>query len=271
MKDCRKCSKWIDTGDRYVKSCGRNSWTALIIIFIIFQMGAVLLIGSLYLEKLEISAKMENQKNIIENKKEDISKLNMYIEDKEDKLERKIKAENLKKVNIEEEKEEDIEKKKETRQREMLGDHSFYENLDLRETVNIEPGKLDEVAFEGMENLEGLGKYFVHAEKKYEVNSIFLAALAIHESRGGNSNIAVERKNLFGFNAFTHAPENAEKFPTYRECIYEVAKYISENYLDPSGNHFEGYTVEDINVNYAADRNWSNEILRIMEDIYSEL
>ena len=45
-------------------------------------------------------------------------------------------------------------------------------------------------------------QYFYYAEKQYNVNGIFIAAVAIHESGWGGSSIATNKKNLFGYGAY---------------------------------------------------------------------
>ena len=45
-------------------------------------------------------------------------------------------------------------------------------------------------------------KAFFDIEQKYGVNGIFLASLAIHESAWGTSQIASDKKNLFGYGSF---------------------------------------------------------------------
>ena len=39
-------------------------------------------------------------------------------------------------------------------------------------------------------------------EKKYNINGIFLASMAIHESGWGTSQIAQDKKNLFGYGSY---------------------------------------------------------------------
>ena len=41
-------------------------------------------------------------------------------------------------------------------------------------------------------------EYFYYAEKQYNINGIFLASVAIHESGFGTSKISLDKKNLFG-------------------------------------------------------------------------
>lgn len=111
--------------------------------------------------------------------------------------------------------------------------------------------------------LEGLGSAFKDAENKYGVNSMFLLGLAIHESDFGNSKIAREKNNLFGFKAYDSSPyESAQSFSSLAGGVDQVAKYLSENYLDKSGKYFNGFSIRDIGKRYATDPNWATGIER---------
>lgn len=113
---------------------------------------------------------------------------------------------------------------------------------------------------------------FYKAEEKYNINGIFLAAVGIHESAWGNSYLAKEKKNLFGYKAYDRDPINsAQNFETYEECINTVAEAISENYLTPTGSFYYGTTVEAVNTKYATDKNWHNGVYSYMEYLYDKL
>lgn len=113
--------------------------------------------------------------------------------------------------------------------------------------------------------MEGLGKSFVEAEKKYGVNALFLTSLAIHESAYGSSKIAKDKNNLFGFAAYDGSPySSARTFVTKEQGIDHVASYLSENYLTEGGKYYGGATVEGVGKRYATDPNWANAIRQIM-------
>lgn len=115
----------------------------------------------------------------------------------------------------------------------------------------------------GLKNtgLEGMGEYFHHAEKKTGVNAIFLVALANHESNYGNSNIAKEKNNLFGFNAYDASPmESATIYKNYGDSIIRVSRKIKDLYLNEKGKYFKGYSTEDMNIYYSTDKNWSKKV-----------
>lgn len=108
---------------------------------------------------------------------------------------------------------------------------------------------------------EGIGYAFKQAEDKYGINSIFLIAIAKHESANGTSQLANEKNNLFGFNAIDKDPINAaKKFNNKAESVDYVARFLKENYLDPNGDFYNGLTAKSINKCYASDPNWGDKV-----------
>ena len=124
---------------------------------------------------------------------------------------------------------------------------------------------------------------FSSIETEYNINGVFVAAVAIHESNWGKSNIAVNKKNLFGYGAYDSSPyESAVTFETYEEGIYTVSLWLAKNYLNESGTelpsgdvatgrYYNGATVAGVNVKYATDTNWSTRVFAIMQDIYNSI
>lgn len=110
--------------------------------------------------------------------------------------------------------------------------------------------------------LYGLGKEFVRAELDTGINAIFLAALAVHESSWGNSALARQKNNLFGFGAYDRDPDMANAFSSKGECVAFVARFLREHYLD--GSYYRGGTIKDINTLYSSDRKWSGNIYYTM-------
>ena len=80
--------------------------------------------------------------------------------------------------------------------------------------------------------------YFYYAEKQYNINGVFLAAIAIHESGWGTSSISLNKKNLFGYQAYDRDPSgNASGFETYAQGIDLVARVLVKYYLHPPGTN----------------------------------
>jgi flagellum-specific peptidoglycan hydrolase FlgJ len=124
---------------------------------------------------------------------------------------------------------------------------------------------------------------FYNAEKKYNINGIFLASIAIHESSWGTSQIAIEKKNLFGYGSYDSTPyESSFEFSDYSESIETVAKSLVKYYLNPSGTkiydgefasawYYNGPTLQGVNTRYASDEEWHTKVFNYMETLYNRL
>ena len=125
--------------------------------------------------------------------------------------------------------------------------------------------------------------YFYYAEQEYGINGVFLASLAIHESGWGTSRIALDKNNLFGYQAYDgSAYSSAKVFSDYSEGIDLVARVLMKYYLNSNGEsiyggdiadgrYFTSPTIKGVNKYYASDPNWANSIYKIMSDLYNDL
>lgn len=174
----------------------------------------------------------------------------------------------LKEIN--EEKKEQREKQEEQERKQILqyfidkmSTIKSVQNFDLRTPSGLNENEAN-ILLEGT-GLEGLGGDFVNAESVHKVNAVYLMAHAAWESGWGTSKIAKTKNNLFGFAAYDNSPgKSAIKFETKGECIMAVAKYISENYLEEQGEHYNGSTLKGMNIKYASDDNWAEGISSVM-------
>ena len=126
-------------------------------------------------------------------------------------------------------------------------------------------------------------EYFYYVEQQYNINGIFVAAVAIHESGWGTSNISKNKKNLFGYGAYDSDPSgSAYTFQSYAEGIDLVSRVFVKYYLNPkgtpiyggetaTGTYFEGATLTAVNTRYASDKNWANAVFKWMTYLYNKL
>ena len=124
---------------------------------------------------------------------------------------------------------------------------------------------------------------FYNVEKKYNINGIFLASIAIHESAWGSSQIATEKHNLFGYGSYDETPyASSFEFDTYSDCIETVAKSLVKYYINPSGTiiydgeianawYYNGPTLSGVNTRYASDSQWHEKVYSYMEMLYNRL
>lgn len=123
---------------------------------------------------------------------------------------------------------------------------------------------------------------FYNLEAKYNINGLFVAAIGIHESAWGTSNIALSKKNLFGFGAYDSDPYNsAVSFDTYEDGIDTVAKVLARDYLNKAGTeingetatgkYYNGTSIGAVNIKYATDTNWGTAVYNILEGLYGKI
>ncbi len=119
--------------------------------------------------------------------------------------------------------------------------------------------------------LSGMGKTFVEAEEKYNVNALYLVGLACEESDYGRSAFAVKRNNLYGWNAVDSNPDNATFFNSKEEATLYVASKLDKNYLTQSGPYFEGYSAKAIDVHYCTDKAHAEKIVNVVNNLLKKL
>lgn len=124
---------------------------------------------------------------------------------------------------------------------------------------------------------------FFDVEQKYNINGVFLAALAIHESGWGTSQIATDKKNLFGYGAYDSDPYNGSfTFTQYSEGIEMVAKALVKYYINPAGTviydndtatatYYNGSTLTAVNTRYSTDTEWHTKVFNYMNTLYNKL
>ena len=160
-------------------------------------------------------------------------------------------------------------------------------NMDLNKSSGLTLNDYKKI-FTGLPNdtnkiFENNYQVFYNMDKKYNINGIFLASMAIHESGWGTSQIAKDKKNLFGYGSYDSTPyESSFEFTDYSECIETVTKSLVKYYLNPtgtriydgelaSGTYFNGPSLSGINTRYASDQEWHNKVYKYMEQLYNRL
>lgn len=126
---------------------------------------------------------------------------------------------------------------------ELTSDLGFSMLLNKRSGLSIEQFKkiLQNDSNDKKDVFKENAEYFYYVEQQYNVNGIFVAAVAIHESGWGTSNIAQTKKNLFGYQAYDRDPYgNASSFSTYAEGIDLVSRVFVKYYLNPTGTPIYG-------------------------------
>lgn len=145
--------------------------------------------------------------------------------------------------------------------------------IDINTDLRI-PSNLNAIEYDTMlqgTNLYGLGEALEQAEKKYNVNGLYLMGLACLESGYGSSGYAINRNNLVGWGAYDNDPDNASYFKSKNDCILFVAQKLQQNYLTENGAYFEGYNAKSIDIHYCTDKLHANKIINIINNLKIKL
>lgn len=160
-------------------------------------------------------------------------------------------------------------------------------NMELNKTSGLTLADYKKI-FTGLSNdknkvFENNYQVFYNIEKKYNINGIFLASMAIHESAWGTSQISQEKNNLFGYGSYDNTPyESSYDFSDYSEGIETIAKSLVKYYLNPSGTkiydgetangwYYNGPTLSGVNTRYASDQDWHTKVFNYMQMLYNRL
>ena len=124
---------------------------------------------------------------------------------------------------------------------------------------------------------------FYNVEQKYNINGLFVASIGIHESAWGNSTIAQNKNNLFGYGSYDSDPYNMSfSFDTYSKGIETVAQVLVKYYLNPFGtdiydgqkaigSYYNGNTIKAVNTRYASDPDWNVKVFNTMKSLYNKI
>lgn len=158
--------------------------------------------------------------------------------------------------------------------------YNYYNYINLRSKSEYTGNELDEY-FDFYFSVNRLdpassvmrysGSIFVNAQNTYGMNALMIYAMAIHESAYGRSNYAVNRNNLFGYNAFDSSPDSASYYASVQQAVDQHMGLNLRYYLDANNlNTINGTSLfygsnigtkgAGINTRYASDPFWSVKI-----------
>ena len=154
--------------------------------------------------------------------------------------------------------------------------YPYYQYLPLRSKSNITAEDLNKalLSVKGSNTnsvLKGNGAAFIEAQETYGVNALLLYAMACQESAWGTSGYALNRNNLFGWNAFDSDPDRASYFDSVKDCVIQMAGANLRGYLDiTDARYFSsslGNKGSGFNLMYASDPYWGMSIASIAYQI----
>ena len=106
--------------------------------------------------------------------------------------------------------------------------------------------------------LVGTEETLYKLEQEYDLNCLFLLAIASHESAYGTAQF--RPNNVCGY--------GGKGFSSINECLETVGRALANSYLSPSGAYYKGSTIAAVNRTYAADGAWNAKVARKMTSFY---
>lgn len=154
--------------------------------------------------------------------------------------------------------------------------YNYYQFLPTRTKTNIPAAVFDSFLISVKGNgtnskMKNQGQTFINAQNNYGMNALLIYSLACLESAYGTSNFALDRNNLFGWNAFDSDPGSASWFSSIESAVNEHMGINLRGYTNINDSRFFGSHVGNkgsgFNVKYAADPYWGYKIAAIAYSI----
>ena len=159
--------------------------------------------------------------------------------------------------------------------------YNYFQYLPARSKTSLTASQLDQYTIQMVSSgkLLNVGSSLISNQNTYGVNALIMYANAALESGWGQSQIAINKNNLFGHGAVDSNPYyGANGYASVDDCIkYHAKMFISEGYCDPkdySGRYYGSHLGDKesgINVKYASDPYWGEKIAHICWSVQNGL
>lgn len=106
--------------------------------------------------------------------------------------------------------------------------------------------------------LVGTEETLYNLEQNYNLNCLFLLAIASHESAYGTAQF--HPNNVCGY--------GGSGFSSINECLDTVGRVLAKSYLSPDGAFYKGNTIKAVNRTYAASGTWNVKVARNVASFY---
>ena len=141
-----------------------------------------------------------------------------------------------------------------------------YNSNNLTELSNLTQEQIYKI-LEGT-RLQCLSAYYYEYEKMYKVNALFIISLTSLESGYGTSKLARTHNNIAGY----RGSKRWTYFNSWHDCLNEVYRLISQEYLSPSGKFYNGLDIKSVNSKYCGNTyQWSMDINTIAHKYLQKL
>lgn len=159
--------------------------------------------------------------------------------------------------------------------------YNYFQYLPARSKTSLTASQLDQYTIQMVSSgkLLNAGSSLISNQNTYGVNALIMYANAALESGWGQSQIAINKNNLFGHGAVDSNPYyGANGYASVDDCVkYHAKMFISEGYCDPkdySGRYYGSHLGDKesgINVKYASDPYWGEKIAHICWSVQNGL
>ena len=159
--------------------------------------------------------------------------------------------------------------------------YNYFQYLPARTKTTLTASQLNQYTTQVVSSGKFLnvGSSLIANQNTYGVNALIMYANAALESGWGQSQIAINKNNLFGHGAVDSNPYyGANGYASVDDCIkYHAKMFISEGYCDPkdySGRYYGSHLGDKesgINVKYASDPYWGEKIAHICWSVQNGL
>ena len=117
---------------------------------------------------------------------------------------------------------------------------------------------VDDLKLVTKHKLVGTEETLYKLEQEYDLNCLFLLAIASHESAYGTAQF--RPNNVCGY--------GGKGFSSVNECLETVGRALANSYLSPSGAYYKGNTIAAVNRTYAADGSWNVKVAKKVAYFY---
>ena len=159
--------------------------------------------------------------------------------------------------------------------------YNYFQYLPARSKTYLTASQFDQYTTQMVSSgkLLNIGSSLISNQDTYGVNALIMYANAALESGWGQSQIAINKNNLFGHGAVDSNPYyGANGYASVDDCVkYHAKMFISEGYCDPkdySGRYYGSHLGDKesgINVKYASDPYWGEKIAHICWSVQNGL
>lgn len=146
--------------------------------------------------------------------------------------------------------------------------YNYYQFLPFHSKSNLTSATLDTWHANVVEAIPSVlwynGEEFLQVQESESVNALLIYAIAMNESAFGTSQMAIEKFNLFGYNAIDSDPSQADSFASVGDCLHTYAAYhLNWGYFEVNDERYVGAHLGDkgsgMNVRYASDAYWGEK------------